>query len=245
MVGTKKSTELKNSPAKNDDPQKNPPPKSASPTRKAKTKREGSSYSTMASRAEQVKYKLVGIDNVAVVVFLKSNGVDPSYLGNILSYVKSDQEKMEFCKVASFTHLRNPDGTNEALQKANKSGNSYPIDIGVISTDGEVTVSQACINLAKTLGDIAKTECKAEFSYGIPIFINKGDCTPPTQLPLCHYLMDYDCITIIKRIYEGADTKEELMENQDRDSILSIVFGEANKGFAVLESISEEIYGQL
>eukprot|EP00956_Cyclotella_meneghiniana_P037072 scaffold134212_cov55-Cyclotella_meneghiniana.AAC.1 len=80
MVSTKKKEEQKNPSAKNDDPQKNPPPKSASPTRKAKTKRESSSYSTMASRAEQVKYKLVGIDDVAVVVFLKSNGVDPSYL---------------------------------------------------------------------------------------------------------------------------------------------------------------------
>ena len=242
---SKKKEEKKNPYTKEAEPTMTSPPKSASPTRKAKTKRESSTYSTVANRAEQVKFKLVGIEDVAVAMFFKSNGTDPSYLGNILSFVKTDEQKLESCKATTFTYLRNPDGTNVAFQKANKSGNSYPVDICVISTDGEIPVSQACTNLAKTLGEIAKTECKAEFNYGIPVFINKGDCTPPTVLPLCHYLMDYDCITVIKRIYEGAETKEELMENPERDNILKIVFGVANKGFEVLEGITDEIYEQL
>ena len=220
------------------------PTKAASPARKAKTTRKNSQFSIKTSRAEQIKFKRVGIDGVGIALSYKSNGTDPSYLGTCLSHLQSKEEKMELCKVAMFTKLRNPE-SNEPLQKPNKVGNLYPVDVVVISTDGEIDVNKACTNLAKTLGEIAKNECKTEFQFGIPIFMNKGDCTPPTVLPLSYYLMDFDCITIIKRIFEDADTKEQLMANSERDNILKIVFGEANKGTQVLEQIEEEVYEEL
>ena len=221
------------------------PTKAASPPRKAKTNRKNTQYSIKTSRAEQVKFKSVGIDGVGLALIYKSNGTDFSFLGNCLSHLQSKEDKMELCKVTMFAKLRKPE-SNELLQtKPNKSGNSYPVDIVVFSTDGEINLNQACTNLAKTLGEIAKDECKTDFHYGIPIFMNKGDCSPPTVLPLSYYLLDYDCISVIKRIYEGADTKEELMANPQMKNILTIVFGEANKGFQVLEQIPEEVYEEL
>ena len=50
----------------------------------------------------------------------------------------------------------------------------------------------------------------------------------------------------MKRIFEGTDTKDDMLnKNKDRDEILNMVFGDANKGFEVIENLEDSIYEEL
>jgi hypothetical protein len=218
-----------------------------SPPRKTNTKRESSNFVQKLLNADQVKYKTVGIPGLAIGLILKSDGVGPAYVGKILGFVENNAEKMDRCKLLLVTQLRNPNGMNIILQTPNKKGNEYPHDIVVFSLDpdGEITINQAVTEFAKVITEIAKNDCKDDWKYGTPFFSNKGDATPPDVQPLGYYLMDEDCVTVIKRTYEGCDTKDELMNNEFRDDILKAVFGDANKGFSAVEAIADEVYYEL
>lgn len=218
-----------------------------SPPRKADTKRESSKFVQKLANADQVKFKSVGIDGLGIGVILKNDGVGPAFLGQILTYVESDQVKMDRCKLLLITQLRNPNGMNSILETPNKKGNQYPHDIVVFSLDpdGEMSLNNAASELAMVMTEIAKNECKADWKFGTPFFTNKGDATPPNVLPLAHYLMNEDCVTVIKRTYEGCDTKEALMANEFRDDIIKAVFGDANIGFSAIEEIADEVYYEL
>lgn len=219
----------------------------SSPKRKTTLNRESSKFKGKIANANQVRFRRVaGIDDLAVAYFVRSNGSDPAYTGGIIPHIESEPSHMSSCGLTLITTLRNPDGTNEPLQKVNKSGNAYPVTVAVVLPDEGVTLSQATTNLSKTMSTIAANECRTEWNYGTPVFLNKGDSSPPTLLPLSHYLVDMDCITIMKRVFEGVDTKEELMnENDNRDEILSLVFGDANEGFQVVEAIEDNMYDEL
>lgn len=223
------------------------PAKAASPVRKKTFNRESNKFKGKVSNANQVRYRRVSsIDGLAVAHFLRSNGSDPAYTGSIFPNIESNTSHMSHCGITLITTLRNPNGTNEPLQKVNKAGNSYPVTVTVILTDEGVSLSQAASNIAKTMTNIAKNECKTEWNFGTPVFVNKGDASPPTLLPLSHYLVDFDCITVMKRIFEGTDTKDDMLnKNKDRDEILNMVFGDANKGFEVIENLEDSIYEEL
>ena len=223
------------------------PAKAASPARKKTFNRESNKFKGKVSNANQVRYRRVSsIDGLAVAHFLRSNGSDQAYTGSIFPNIESNTSHMSLCGITLITTLRNPNGTNEPLQKVNKAGNSYPVTVTVILTDEGVTLSQAASNIAKTMTNIAKNECKTEWNFGTPVFVNKGDASPPTLLPLSHYLVDFDCITVMKRIFEGTDTKDDMLnKNKDRDEILNMVFGDANKGFEVIENLEDSIYEEL
>ena len=223
------------------------PAKAASPARKKTFNRESNKFKGKVSNANQVRYRRVSsIDGLAVAHFLRSNGSDPAYTGSIFPNIESNTSHMSDCGITLITTLRNPNGTNEPLQKVNKAGNSYPVTVAVILTDEGVSLSQAASNIAKTMTNIAKNECKTEWNFGTPVFVNKGDASPPTLLPLSHYLVDFDCITVMKRIFEGTDTKDDMLNNnKDRDEILNMVFGDANKGFEVIENLEDSIYEEL
>lgn len=223
------------------------PAKAASPARKKTFNRESNKFKGKVSNANQVRYRRVSsIDGLAVAHFLRSNGSDPAYTGSIFPNIESNTSHMSHCGITLITTLRNPNGTNEPLQKVNKAGNSYPVTVTVILTDEGVSLSQAASNIAKTMTNIAKNECKTEWNFGTPVFVNKGDASPPTLLPLSHYLVDFDCITVMKRIFEGTDTKDDMLnKNKDRDEILNMVFGDANKGFEVIENLEDSIYEEL
>lgn len=223
------------------------PAKAASPARKKTFNRNLTSSRAryQVSNANQVRYRRVSsIDGLAVAHFLRSNGSDPAYTGSIFPNIESNTSHMSLCGITLITTLRNPNGTNEPLQKVNKAGNSYPVTITVILTDEGVSLSQAASNIAKTMTNIAKNECKTEWNFGTPVFVNKGDASPPTLLPLSHYLVDFDCITVMKRIFEGTDTKDDML-NKNKDGDVNMVFGDANKGFEVIENLEDSIYEEL
>jgi hypothetical protein len=57
------------------------------------------------ANADQVKFKSVGIDGLGIGVILKSDGVGPAFIGKILTYIESDQVKMDRCKLLLITQL--------------------------------------------------------------------------------------------------------------------------------------------
>ena len=221
------------------------PKKIISPPRKTVPNRESNRHVDRMSNANQVKYKQVGIENVAVGLIYKPDGKGPAFVGNILGHIESDTSKMEVCKLLFFTKLRKPDGSDEVHEVSNKQGNMYPFDVAVFCTlDGEL-MSAAVNNYTKQLNEVAKAECRNEWKYGVPFFVNKGNATPPNMPPLSTYLLNADCVLVMKRVFEGCDTKTELMNNEYRDEILKNVFGDATTGFNIIDEMDDEFYENL
>jgi len=221
------------------------PKKASSPPRKTVPNRESSQYAGKIMNSNQVKFKYVGIDNVAIALVYKPDGQGPAFLGNILSHIEGNATRMEKCKLLFFTKLRKSDGSDQVEEVPNKQGNMYPFETAVFCTlDGE-PMTAAVNNYTKTLNEIAKVECATEWKYGVPLFSYKGNSTPPNTPPLSTYLLNADCALVMKRVFQDCDTKTELMNNEFRNDILSAVFGDANVGFEIIEGFDEEFYDSL
>jgi hypothetical protein len=240
-TGTAKSPQVKGKPveAKNAQP---PPP---SPPRKTSVKRQSNHHLDKLSSANMIKWKKVGIDDLAVALIYKPDGIGPAFTGNIMGHIEDNPERMEFCKILMITNLRNPNGENEILETENKQGNKYPHILVVISTNENVSINEAVSNLAKTMNNIAKTECDGEWKFGIPFFVNKGEATPQTILPLSYYLLNEECVTVMKRIFENCETKDDLLNNDYTEPILSSVFGDAVVGQEIITGMFDELYNEL
>jgi hypothetical protein len=123
----------------------------------------------------------------------------------------------------------------------------YPTDVIVMSIDDEnKTFVSAVDDLIKVLHNVATSDnCRGSWQFSIPTFVNKGSATPPSVPAMSTYLLNEDCITFIKRFYEHSDTKEQLCNNEYRDDILEAVFGEADKGWTILEAMADDEYDLL
>lgn len=241
MAGSKTSKSQESPKSSTPPSKKNSSP---SPPRKSVTKRE-SGRSFNLDKANQVKFKYVGIDRVAIGLVLKPDGTGSPFMGNIWSHIQGNLEHMNHCQIMLVTKLRNPDGTNEWLEVENKAGNKYPMDIVVFATEESTTVQQAANNLARLLSNIAKNECAAEWKFGTPIFINKGDATPSNVVSINKYLVDEDCVTVMKRTFEGVDTKEDLMNSEYRDEMLASIYGDTATGLEVIQGMIDDLYDAL
>ena len=216
-----------------------------SPPRKTTPNRESNRHVGKMANANQIKFKTVGIDGVALGLALKSDGSGPAFMGNIPGHIENNESRMDKCQLLFFTKLRKPDGSDEVHEVSNKQGNMYPFDIAVFCTvDGEDMVT-AVNNYAKTLTEISKVECRTEWKYGVPVFLPKGNATPPDEPPLSTYLLNADCVIVIKRVFTGCDTKTDLMNNEHRNDILSQVFGDATVGFNVIDGMDDAFYDNL
>jgi hypothetical protein len=219
------------------------PAAASSPLRKSKPDRSGGP--PKLSNANILKYYLCGAEGIAVARVYKPDGMNNAFLGGILPYIKQDEDRKEKCQLVLITELRNPDGTNEPYETTNKAGSKYPTEALVICTQNDASVSAAVSALAQEMSSVAKNECKTEWKYGIPFFINKGNATPQDLRPLSHYLMDSDCASIIKRSFENCEDKNALLNNSNKDAILGMIFGSAEAGNAAIESIDEGLYFNL
>ena len=223
--------------------EKSVPPVSASPTRKKNPDRSGGP--PKASHANCVRFKLVTIEGVAIGAIQKPDMRHDAFLGNTLSYFKDNDSRKEQCKLLLITQLRNPDGTNELLETANKAGNKYPTDIVVFDAGSDSAIPTAVTEFAREMSNVARNECRLDWKFGTPYFVNKGDATPMIRHPLSYYLLDLDCASVIRRIYENCTTKRELMNNPQKDSIFQEVFGSTEAGNEVMESIDDITYENL
>ena len=200
--------------------------------------------SKLLSQSNGVYIYQVGIEDVGIGMFYKPNKVTTSYLGSILSHIEGNTDRMKSCKVILFSTLKDAE-TDAPLQVTNKIGNEYPVDIVVFATGGSCSLANAATELGTICTEIAKTECSVEWRYGTPTFMYKGDMSPPIIEPLSHYLMTTDCVSVMKKIYEGITTKKDFLEKKDRDVILQEVFGDTKIGLESIEGVPEEIFDVL
>ena len=84
-----------------------------------------------------------------------------------------------------------------------------------------------------------------QFKYGVPTYINKGNKTPTGGTCLFDFLMPHDCITIMKKWFDDVETKVAFMGNENRDTILRMIFGDVNEGFEMVSAIDDIVYNQL
>lgn len=231
--------------SKNDSTSKQHQLTSSSPAMKSNIERKPrNAMAKSLKSANGVVTKSVGIQDVAVVLHMKANNGHPAYLGSIPVHFENNEDFMERCKVVLVTHQKDPH-SDEPLAVVNKNGNSYPVEITVIATGGQCDVSKAASKYATTLTEIARNECRTDWKYGIPIFMYKGDTTGGTVHPLGHYLVSYDCVTVMKCIFEDITTKEHFLQKEDKDAILAAVFGDTMTGMSVINGIPEDVFDAL
>jgi hypothetical protein len=200
--------------------------------------------SKLMSQSNGVYIKQVGIEDVGIEMLYKPNKTTTSFLGSILGHIEGNINRMKTCKVILFTMLKDAE-TDMPLQVTNKNGNKYPVDILVFATGGSSSLANAVTELGNVCTEIAKTECSLGWRYGTPTFMYKGDISPPEVMPLGHYLITTDCVSVMKKIYEDISTKATFLEREDRDLILKEVFGDSKIGLECIEGVPAEIFDVL
>ena len=212
-------------------------PASASPSRKKKI-----SYKVQAHKLEKASglwSQKTTSTGVCVVHFKKPDGTNNAFLGGSLDVLK---ERTEQCKIVFIGHQRHPNGDNVAIETSNKAGNKYPTDVIVIAVDDDKSIPYAVSQVAAEMNSISNNECKDDWKYGIPFFINKGDRTSSPPAPLSRHILDFGCASVIRRLYENCNTKQELLDNPERAAIFTEIFGSEEAGLAAIESIDEHFY---
>ena len=63
--------------------------------------------------------------------------------------------------------------------------------------------------------------------------------------PLGSYLLSYDCVTVMKCIFEDITTKELFLQKEDKDAILCSVFGDVETGNSVIGGIPDDVFESL
>jgi len=237
MSGNKRSNTTSAAAAKMPD---KPPAKKASPPRKSTISRE--SRDSVSFNC-QVKFIDVGFDDVFLVKIYKPDGKYPAFVGPINREINDDeQDKKVDANLVLHCQERKSKEENELLETPSNTGAKCYTDVYVLTTENTITFHQAAGNLTRVFNDIARNEAKGGFKYGVPTFVNRGNNTPPKKPCLHDYLLDRDCITMLKRTFQGADTKEDLNNNEFRDSILEAVFGDCNLGYDIVNALSDEEY---
>ena len=127
------------------------------------------------------------------------------------------------------------------------TGKLYPTDVVVMSVEDEDKLFMAAVyDLVKVLHHVATgNNCRGSWQYSVSTFVNRGSATPPSLSPMSTYLLNEDCISFIKGFYEECDTKEQLCNNEYQNTVLEAVFVEADKGWSVLESMTDDQYETL
>ena len=224
----------------------NSPAKASTPPRKSNANRSPLKF-TKSAKDQQIRYKEIGIPGVCLAFAFKPDGVNPSFMGPLLRALDEDDTQKAAGHILFLTQARKTDGSNSIAQTPSMTGKLYPTDVVVMSVEDEDKSFVAAVDdLVKVLHRVATSDnCRGSWQYSIPTFVNRGSATPPSVPPMSTYLLNKDCISFIKRFYEKCDTNEQLCNNEYRDTILEAVFGEADKGWTVLESMTDDQYETL
>ena len=241
MSGAKKSNNSANSKMTGNSPTGNSPAKKASPPRKSTINRDSkNSVSTTCL----VKFSDVGMDDHIVATATKGNGKDPAFLAPINREIHRDEEKKEQGNIVFHAKQRKSKEENKVLETPSSTGAKYNTDIYVLRIEGNMTFHDAAGNLTRLFNEVGRNEAKEGYKYGAPSFVNKGEIIHQTQPCLHDYLLNEDCVTMIKRTYIGADTKYDLMNNEHLDAILETVFGDKELGLSILEEMDDQEYDE-
>ena len=209
----------------------------ASPPRKS-TLGNNRSPSKLVKKSYQHQIKcVVPATDIAIVRFTKPDGNQPSFLKPTLQALEGDEGKKDECKMVFMTELRDPNGNNCAWINTSSTGKEYTHDVMIVNLMNESP--KAVLNdIVKVINDVTG-QVKSMYQYGAPKF-NNGGIVSCEDRPLSYYLMDDDCVSVIKRFYEHTDTKEDFMEYELRDAVLVEVFGDKEVGMDVIMGVSDE-----
>ena len=240
MSGTKKSNNSATSKMTGNSSAGNSPAKKASPPRKSTINRDSKNN---VSTTHMVKFADVGMEDHVVATGTKPNG-DPAFLAPINREIHRDEDKKARGNIVLHAKQRKSKEENKVLETPSSSGALYNTDIYVLRTEGSMTFHDAAGNLTRLFNEVGRNEAREGYKYGPPSFINKGEIIHHTKPCLHDYLLDEDCVTMIKRTYEGADTKSELMNNEYLEVILETVLGDKQVGFSILEEMDDQEYDE-
>ena len=223
---------------------KGPSPKSASPPRKSgKANFSPLRGGTQGSSSHQVKYSKTTIEGLFVAFFRKPDGVGPAFCKPNLRNLEECESKKEEACVLFTTERRdaNDGGMYKKMVTTSSTGKEYTHDIAIISIEGTLLdIRTASNKLVKIMNKLSE-ELHDLYLYGAPKFVNKGEETSKDGIPpVSDFLLGEDCLSLLKRLFSGCDTKDEFMDNEHRDSILEAVFGDMDVGMSVVEDINEE-----
>ena len=163
----------------------------------------------------------------------KSDGNQPAFMPHTVTAMQDDNEAKKTIQLMFTTQLRNPNGDNTSLTHISNSGKEYTHDLFVVLLGKEKPI-QAIDTFVKVLDELTDS-VKSSYHYGAPKF-NKGGVFHLDK-PVRYFLTDDDCVTLIKRLYDGCETLEDFMENEALEGILTEVFGSYEDGMEVVDKI--------
>ena len=203
----------------------------------------------------EVTFHDIGLNELFVTIPTKAKeGGTPAFNQSMIRLLDeaSDEEKNNGNYCMSFK-LKDPENVDIPLVVLSGSGRKYTTDVFINTTEGittegnDATLSDyfaATTNSCRLLNAKANAAVSA-FKYGVPTNNNKGNKTPPGGTCLFDFLMPQDCVTIMKKWFDGVETKVAFMGNENRDTILRMIFGDVNEGFEMVSDIDEIVYNQL
>lgn len=102
-----------------------------------------------------------------------------------------------------------------------------------IIDEGSMTANAVGENLAEQFSAFKSEKYETQgFKFVSP---NESDVGLPQGQPLNYYLLDWDCVVLLRNIYSET-TKEDLMDNEE---IMNQFFGSIDGGEAVLSNVSQ------
>jgi hypothetical protein len=222
------------------------PAKAFTPPRKSNANRSPLKF-TKPAKDQQIRYREIGIPGICLSFAFKPDGVNSSFMEPLLRALDEDDAQKAAGHILFLTQARKTDGSNSIAQTPSMTGKLYPTDIIVVSVEDEDKSFVAAVDdLVKVFHHVATGDnCRGSWQYSVPTVVNRGSAMPPSVPPMSTFLLNEDCISFIKRFYEECKTKEQLCKNEYRDTILEAVFGEADKGWSVLESMTDDQYETL
>ena len=199
--------------------------------------------------AQDIKYNLIrDMEGVIVVKVFRPDSVQPSFYAPTIAAFEEDEDAKRECEIAFFSELRDPYGKIGPWKAVSSTGKEYTYDIAVIvlsdTTSGMSSYKEGVDKYTRKLNTLSQ-DVKDKYQYGTPKFANRGVVGTHATNVAYHYLLDDDCISLIKVYYDKCQTKEEFMENEFRGQILEQVFGDENIGMSVIDACTDEEWYEL
>ena len=185
-------------------------------------------------------------DDIVILVASKPKKNEAAYINPFKTIFNDDdagEEYQELFPIVGFFDRKNPDaygiyGTDVTMkQKPSDPKCRYTWECMVSILDGDVTTSEVGKKLAKEFTKFSATEAsgmnKDHFRFGR---VKGRDLKP-----LNHYLLDQDCVLLLRKMHAESDLDDVLKA----DDTLAYYFGTAEKGRDVLNGFDDDDFEAL
>jgi len=193
---------------------------------------------------QEVKYYTVkDMEGVYIIKVLRPDSAQPSFYAPTIALFEEEESEKEELGLLFFTELRDPYTGEGSMKAVSSTGKEYAYDIAVMMW-GDKDPKAEMHNYVKKLNFFSQN-AKDKYQYGVPKFISKGQVALSTPKVAYHYLLDTDCISLIKMYFENCDSKDEFLANEYRSQILITVFGNENVGMRVVNECLDHEWHEL